>query len=104
MKDTPTPAAKLYNWGLISKALEVCGIKLGIDEKSLIVAGDQQMLSELLKQMKDADLPEQPTEDEVSKAKATQQLSQPTGKRGKGKTVQSILQLALHFIYRASSY
>ena len=47
--------AKLYNWNTIKSALDLHGVGLGDEEKSLIVAGDQQMIVELLKNIKKAE-------------------------------------------------
>ena len=88
LKDTQTPSTRLYNWTLITKALDPFGIKISDDEKSLIVAGDQQILLDLLQQIKAADNGTEDGDGEGSKTKKSQQALQPTGKRGKGKPVQ----------------
>jgi len=96
LKETYTPSARLYNWNAIEKALSICGIKLGNDEKSLIVAGDPQILLDLLTQIKSAfsalapSGAEQEADAELAKQKKSQQQFQPTGKRGKGKPQPSI--------------
>lgn len=54
MKDSITPATKVYNWNLISKALESAGIPLEEDLKSLIIAGDLQIIVETLQQIYNA--------------------------------------------------
>lgn len=46
-----TPAARLYNWNLIAKTLESCGVRVEEDVRHLIVGGDLQVLSDLLKQI-----------------------------------------------------
>ncbi len=53
LKDSLTPTAKLYNWNTIKAALDTYGIRLGDDEKSLIIAGDQQIVADLLKTIKE---------------------------------------------------
>jgi len=50
-----TPAAKLYNWGVITKTLESIGIPVEEDVKNLIISGDLQVVSELLKQIMNAE-------------------------------------------------
>ena len=51
LKHAQTPAAKLYNWNIMSQALELVGIILDPDTKSLIIAGDREMLIEVLSQI-----------------------------------------------------
>lgn len=48
-KDSSTPACRLYNWNIIGDGLKKIGIPLDADIKSLIVAGDIQLVAELLK-------------------------------------------------------
>jgi hypothetical protein len=48
LKDSSTPAAKLFNWNVVKNALDAYGYRLKDDEKSLIVAGDQQLIVDLL--------------------------------------------------------
>jgi hypothetical protein len=48
LKTTNAVAAKLYNWNVLAKALEMFAIKLDPDTKALIVAGDRDMLAEVL--------------------------------------------------------
>ena len=52
LKPSATPTARLYNWNIIKTALDSYGIPLGIDEKSLIIAGDLQIITDLLKSIK----------------------------------------------------
>ena len=51
LKQALTPAAKLYNWNVLSQALELVGITLDPDTKSLIIAGDREMIIEVLFQL-----------------------------------------------------
>lgn len=55
LKQAQTPAAKLYNWNILSQALELVGIVLDPDTKSLIIAGDTDMIIEVLKQIYNAE-------------------------------------------------
>ena len=52
LKDSMTPAAKLYNWNVITKALDAYDVHEEDDVKNLIVAGDLQLLVELLEQIR----------------------------------------------------
>ena len=51
MKASSTPAAKLYNWNCLSKELGKAGVPLDQDTKSLIVAGDLELIADLLYQL-----------------------------------------------------
>jgi len=78
MKDSLTPTAKLFNWNLIKTALDMYEIKLSDEEKSLIVAGDTQIIADLIKQIKSKiDEIEKPT---PAKA-ASKSTSSPNGMR-----------------------
>ena len=55
LKDASAPSGKLYNWNVISQALETLGVTLDPDTKSLIVAGDREMLLEVLQQIHTAE-------------------------------------------------
>ncbi|EGR33928.1 hypothetical protein IMG5_030700 [Ichthyophthirius multifiliis] len=55
LKDSDNPASRLYNWNLINEAMKKMGISLDQDVKSLIVAGDTQMLAEVIKDLYDYD-------------------------------------------------
>ena len=46
--DTLSPAAKLYNWNLIIKCLDSLHLSIDSDMKALIVAGDRQLITEIL--------------------------------------------------------
>ena len=50
-KDADSPAAKLYNWNIITDFLLKINFKLDNDIKSLIIAGDTDMIIELLKDL-----------------------------------------------------
>ena len=52
LKSSATPMGRLYNWNLIKTVLGSYGISLGDDEKNLIVAGDHQIIIDLLKTIK----------------------------------------------------
>ncbi len=87
LKDSMTPAAKLYNWNVITKALEVYGVHTEDDVKSLIVAGDLQLLVDLLQQVREKEAEfSGPTEDSKPAAametKGRPSQHQPTGARG----------------------
>ncbi|OMJ70384.1 hypothetical protein SteCoe_31656 [Stentor coeruleus] len=51
LKQALTPAAKLYNWNILSQALQLFNINLDPDTKSLIIGGDREMLIEVLNQL-----------------------------------------------------
>ena len=51
LKEIKSPAAKLYNWKVLSSALSSLGITVDPDSRSLIVAGDRQIVIEVLKQI-----------------------------------------------------
>ena len=51
LKDADSSAAKLYNWNIIADSLLKINFKLDNDIKSLIVSGDTDMISELLKDL-----------------------------------------------------
>ena len=53
LKDSFTPAAKLFNWNVVKTALQSYGVRLSDDEKSLVVAGDQQIIVEVLKNIRE---------------------------------------------------
>jgi len=81
MKDSMTPAAKLYNWSIITKALEVYGVHIEEEVKSLIVAGDLQLIVELLTQIKQKENDFSSPSAKQSKPKSDN--LQPTGNRAK---------------------
>jgi len=56
LKDSSTPASRLYNWNILSEAMKKMGITLDSDIKGLIVSGDTQMLAEILKDIYDFDM------------------------------------------------
>lgn len=89
LKDSSTAAARLFNWNTIVKAIDLYGIKIDDDSKSLIVAGDHQMLSDLLNQLKATDSKSDSQGEDKTKIKVFQQHHQPTGKSGKSKITQS---------------
>jgi hypothetical protein len=53
LKETSTPPAKLSNWNIIIKELEKAGIEIDADYKRLIIAGDPDIITDLLKQISD---------------------------------------------------
>jgi hypothetical protein len=55
LKEVKSPASKLYNWKILSAALELLGVKVDPDSRSLIVAGDRDMVIEVLKSIYDAE-------------------------------------------------
>ncbi|OMJ86867.1 hypothetical protein SteCoe_11498 [Stentor coeruleus] len=60
LKQALTPAAKLYNWNILSQALQLFNINLDPDTKSLIIGGDREMLIEVLNQLYEAELIKSP--------------------------------------------
>lgn len=40
MKDSSTPAARVYNWNILSDAMKKMGMSLDSDIKGLVVSGD----------------------------------------------------------------
>ena len=56
LKDTNSPAAKLYNWNILIKALETINVSVDSDMKALIVAGDRPIVAEILKSIFEAEL------------------------------------------------
>ncbi|OMJ93856.1 hypothetical protein SteCoe_3045 [Stentor coeruleus] len=55
LKEVKSPAAKLYNWKVLTKALELLGIQIDPDSRSLIIAGDRDMVVEVLEKMYQAE-------------------------------------------------
>lgn len=55
LKHATTPAAKLYNWNILTQVLAMFNIPLDPDTKSLIIAGDREMLIEVLSQIFEAE-------------------------------------------------
>jgi hypothetical protein len=55
LKQVKSPAAKLYNWKILSSVLQSMGIVVDPDSRSLIVAGDRQIVIEVLKQIFEAE-------------------------------------------------
>jgi hypothetical protein len=53
LKETSTPPAKLSNWNIIIKELEKAGIEIDADYKRLIISGDPDIITDLLKQISD---------------------------------------------------
>jgi len=49
LKETVTPAGKLYNWNIVSDIYKNVDVKIENDVKSLIIAGDLDMTNELLR-------------------------------------------------------
>ena len=52
LKDGNSPAIKVYNWNLVKNAFGKIGIEVNKDMKELIIAGDGQIVEELLKDIK----------------------------------------------------
>mmetsp|Transcript_14428 Transcript_14428/g.16675 ORF Transcript_14428/g.16675 Transcript_14428/m.16675 type:complete len:82 (+) Transcript_14428:192-437(+) len=50
-KNSITPAAKLYNWGILLKEIEKIGIKIDDDNKNLITSGDVEIIKDLVKRL-----------------------------------------------------
>ena len=48
LKDISSAAGKLYNWNLLIKSLDLLQIIIDSDMKALIIAGDRQVISEIL--------------------------------------------------------
>ena len=51
LKETVTPAGKLYNWNTLADLYKTIDVKIDNDVKSLIIAGDLDMMNELLRQV-----------------------------------------------------
>ncbi|CAG9316961.1 unnamed protein product [Blepharisma stoltei] len=51
IKQVNSPSGKLYNWNVLIPALELFSIHVDPDTKSLIIAGDRDMLIEVLNQI-----------------------------------------------------
>ena len=51
LKNAITPASKLYNWNIICEALKKMNIAVDQDIKSLVVAGDLDLINELLREV-----------------------------------------------------
>lgn len=51
MKNTTTAPAKLFNWNVILKEIEKLGIDIDSDSRGLIIAGDLDMVLDLLKRI-----------------------------------------------------
>jgi len=51
LKETVTPAGKLYNWNTLTDLFKTIDVKLEQDVKSLIIAGDLDMMNEVLRQL-----------------------------------------------------
>lgn len=43
-----TPSGRLYNWSALTQAVQIFGVTVKPEDKSLIVAGDRQMVAEVL--------------------------------------------------------
>lgn len=55
LKEVKTPASKLYNWKILSTALENFGLVIDSDTRSLIIAGDRDMVVDVLQQIYNAE-------------------------------------------------
>lgn len=51
MKDTTTAPAKLFNWNVILKEVAKLGIEIDSDSRGLIIAGDLDMITDLIKRI-----------------------------------------------------
>ncbi len=51
LKDTITPTGKLYNWNVLVELLQLVNVTIEQDVKVLIIAGDTEMLNDLLSQI-----------------------------------------------------
>ena len=51
LKNNSTPASKLYNWNIICEALKKMNVAVDQDIKSLVVAGDLDLINELLREV-----------------------------------------------------
>ena len=51
LKETVAPAGKLYNWNTICDIYKTIDVSITADMKSLIIAGDLDMLNEVLRQV-----------------------------------------------------
>lgn len=53
LKENNTPTARLFNWNLLTEKLKRVGVELDSDIKGLIVGGDLEMVSEVVKDIYD---------------------------------------------------
>ena len=53
LKELYTPAARIYNWNILTEAFKKFNVIIEPDVKSLIISGDREMLLELLKELFD---------------------------------------------------
>lgn len=51
LKDANTPGARVYNWNIIVEALAKMNYRIDTDIKGLIIAGDEDMVLEVLKEI-----------------------------------------------------
>ena len=51
LKELNSPSAKIYNWNLLVQVFRNFSVTVDPDVKSLIVAGDNEMILELLKEL-----------------------------------------------------
>ena len=51
LKEVTNASTKLYNWNTLLKAMEVLGVNIDQDVKSLIVAGDSALIVDVLTQL-----------------------------------------------------
>jgi hypothetical protein len=78
LKDSDTSVTKLYNWGEIGKALQVLGVPFDQDTKTLLVAGDEAVLIDLLDQIKEHDTPSAGVERKKSNSSMRLKNNRPT--------------------------
>ena len=50
LKEIHTPAAKLYNWSLLAESFKQYHIVIDDDLKTLLIAGDLEIIYEILKE------------------------------------------------------
>eukprot|EP00742_Colponemidia_sp_Colp-10_P006574 GILJ01007045.1.p1 GENE.GILJ01007045.1~~GILJ01007045.1.p1 ORF type:complete len:1707 (-),score=396.78 GILJ01007045.1:173-5251(-) len=82
LKSVATPAAKLYNWNLVAPALRSLSVHIDQDTKALIVAGDGELVAEMIEQLYSLDhQPPQPPQPPHAKAASGLAAANQQGKR-----------------------
>lgn len=51
LKNQHNPASRVFNWGIITNCLKQLGFRLDAEIKSLIVSGDIELISDMLKDL-----------------------------------------------------
>ena len=70
LRDANSPAVRLGNWNFISKAIKQIGVDIDADTKALIVAGDSDVVLDILLQVHRASQNSRPTPSPRPQAKS----------------------------------